>query len=387
MQRTIRLLSLWNFLTDFSLFAPVAILYFAHVSGSYALGMSVFSMVFLTAALLQIPTGIFADRIGKKQTMLAGTIMGIVSTVLYAIGLSYWWLVAGAVFEGTARSLYSGNNDAYLHDILVDHDQGHEFHHFLGKVSSFFQIALAISALLGGFIAQWSFTLVVWINVIPPILKLVVTLFLPEPLKRPAHTTHMYRHLTEAIGLFVKNKELRMLSLTAMVSYALRESMYQFRAAFVNSLWPVWAIGISAMLSNVAAAFSFYFSGKVIARYKEYVSIVMSDIVSHVLNFFALLFPTVLSPILMASTSLVYGIESVSKDTLFQKHFTEHHRATMGSLNTLGGSVLLAVFSFGLGILSDQIKPINGLLVFQIFSLMPSIVFFVFLWRRKKGVV
>jgi MFS family permease len=239
MRRTIHLLSLWNFLTDFSLFAPVAILYFAHVSGSYALGMSIFSIVFLASAIFEVPTGIFADRIGRKQTMLIGTFMGVLSTIFYAVGFSYWWLVVGAIFEGTARSFYSGNNDAYLHDILVDHHQEHKFHHYLGQVSSMFQIALAISAVLGGFVANWSFTLVVWLNVVPPVLKLLVTLFLPEPQIRARTTTNIYEHLREAVQLFMKNRELRILSVASMLSYALSESRYQFRAAFVGTIWPV----------------------------------------------------------------------------------------------------------------------------------------------------
>jgi MFS family permease len=306
MRRTIQLLALWNFLTDFSLFAPVAILYFARVSGSFALGMSIFSIVFLASAILEIPTGIFADKIGRKQTMLAGTLMGVTSAVFYALGFSYWWLVAGAVFEGAARSFYSGNNDAYLHDILADHGQEHKFHHYLGKVG-------------------------------------------------------------------------------AMFSYALRESSYQFRAAFVSSLWPVWALGISSVLANIGATISFYFSGKIIHRFKEYFSIVASDLICHILHFTALLFPSVFSPLLMASSSLTYGVKSVSKDTLYQKQFSEQYRATMGSLSSLGGSLMMAVFSLGLGILGDHITPLKGLLIFQMLSIAPSIVFFSLFWKQRES--
>ncbi|MEO8580949.1 MAG: MFS transporter [Patescibacteria group bacterium] len=384
MRRTIRLLSLWNFLTDFSLFAPVAVLYFARVSGSFALGMSVFSVIFLTSAIAEVPTGIFSDRIGKKQTMIVGTAFGLLSTIMYAIGLSYWWLILGAILEGTARSFYSGNNDAYLHDVLTDHHLEHEFHAYLGKVSALFQVALAVSALLGGFIAQLSFTLVVWLNVVPPLLKLIVSFLLTEPRKRSVKTTNVYSHLYEAVELFIKNKELRLLSLASMLNYALGESRYQFRAAFVGTLWPVWAIGISAMLSNVGAAVSFYFSGKVISKFKEHASIIGSNIISHAVSFIALLFPTVLSPVLLASTSLLFGVDTVAQSSLFQKHFSEHQRSTMGSLNALGGSLMLAIFAFGLGSLADKIAPAQGLLVFQILALFPTLLFFVLAWKQKS---
>lgn len=384
MRRTIRLLSLWNFLTDFSLFAPVAVLYFSRVSGSYALGMSVFSVVFLTSAILEVPTGIFSDRIGKKQTMILGTCMGALSAVFYALGFSYWWLVVGAVFEGTARSFYSGNNEAYLHDVLADNNLEHEFHSYLGKVSAMFQVALATSALLGGFLAQWSFTLVVWLNVIPGVLKLLVSFFLTQPKKRSVKTTNIYSHLLEALHLFMHNQELRVLSLASMLSYAIGEAAYQFRAAFVSTLWPVWAIGVSTMFSNVGAAISFYVSGKIIKRFKEFSSILACHIMSQVIDFVALLFPTIVSPALLASTSLFYGVDSVAQSSLFQQQFTEHQRATMGSLNALGGSLMLASFSFGLGVLADTVAPVRGLLIFQLLSLIPSFLFFTLFWKQRK---
>jgi MFS family permease len=385
MRRTIRLLSLWNFLTDFSLFAPIAILYFSRVSGSFALGMSVFSIVFITSAILELPTGIFSDRIGKKQTMLVGTAIGLISTIFYAIGLNYWWLVAGAIFEGTARSFYSGNNDAYLHDILTDHQLEHEFHTYLGKVDAMFQLALATSALLGGIVAHWSFELVVWLNVIPAFLKLIVSFYLTEPKKRSHQTTNIYAHLNESIKLFFQNQELRLLSFASMLSYALGEATYQFRAAFVATLWPVWAIGFSSMFSNIGATLSFYLSGKVINKFKEYTALNFSNVVSQILNFTGLLFPTIFSPFLLASTSLFYGIKSVSKESLFQKNFSEHQRSTMGSLNALGGSVMLAVFSFSLGFTADHLTPVKGLLLFQLVSLIPSCLYFILFLRKRQA--
>ncbi|MDA1316981.1 MAG: hypothetical protein O3B87_03060, partial [bacterium] len=221
--------------------------------------------------------------------------------------------------------------------------------------------------------------------VIPPIIKLVVTLFMTESKRRPTPTTNIYAHLKEAIILFVRNKELRILSLASMISYAISESRYQFRSAFVALLWPVWAIGISTMLSNVGAALSFYYSGKIINKFKEHLSIVTSDILSHIIDFVALLFPNILSPLLLSSTSLFFGVDTVAQGSLFQKHFSEHQRATMGSLNALGGSLMLAVFAFGLGFLADQISPLKSLLFFQVLALIPSIMFFTIFWRQQKS--
>src|SRR3989344_6165866 len=118
LHKNIRILKLFNFFTDFKLYAPVAIIYFAKVSGSFALGMSIFSIAMVSSALFEIPTGIFSDRIGRRKTVILGALAAVLYSVFYAIGISFWFLAAGAVFEGLSRSFYSGNNNALLYDTL-----------------------------------------------------------------------------------------------------------------------------------------------------------------------------------------------------------------------------------------------------------------------------
>ncbi|MBZ0282671.1 MAG: hypothetical protein K8L97_18160 [Anaerolineae bacterium] len=110
--RNLRLLAWFNFWGDFRLYAPIAILYFAQVSGSYALGMSVYSVAMLSQSILEVPTGILSDMVGRKKTVVFGAVAGVLSLTFYAIGGTYLALVVGAIFEGLGRAFYSGNNDA-----------------------------------------------------------------------------------------------------------------------------------------------------------------------------------------------------------------------------------------------------------------------------------
>src|SRR3989338_130050 len=137
--KNIRILAWFNFFSSFRLFAPILIIYFQKVTGSYALGMSIISVVFVSIALLEIPTGIFSDKIGRKNTVMLGSLSNIVAVVFYAIGMSYWILVVGAIFEGLGRSLYSGNNNALLHDTLHEKNRVDDYPAVLGKTSSMFQ--------------------------------------------------------------------------------------------------------------------------------------------------------------------------------------------------------------------------------------------------------
>jgi MFS family permease len=367
--KNIRLLSLFNFLLDFRLYAPVAILYFTSVSGSFALGMSVFSITMLASSLLEVPTGVFSDMIGRKRTMVCGAVASVASVTFYAIGGTYGMLVIGALFEGLARSFFSGNNDALLHDTLTESGQQEAFQEYLGKTASMYQAALAISAIAGSIIAAISFPAVMWLSVVPHVLGLIVTLRIVEP-KVHSHTNgNIYLHLREAFKNTIQNPRLRALSLASILTYAIGEAAFQFRVAFIDTLWPRWAIGIARTMAAGIASISFYLSGKLIKRFGELKLLAVGITYSEMINLFSLLVPTVLSPVLMGTTSIFFGVNTVAIGGLKQREFTERQRATMGSLDSFGGSITFAVISFLMGASADHFGVIPTLLVAHVFSL------------------
>ncbi len=371
MNRNIKLLAYFNFLTDLIFYAPVAIIYFARVSGSYALGMSVFSTVFISAAVFEIPTGIFSDRIGRKNTVILGSVANLIGFVFYALGIGYLYLIIGAIFEGLARSFFSGNNDALLHDWLKENDRENEFHIYLGKLSSLFQIAAAVSALIGGIVAYRSFAWVMWISVIPKFLMVTVSLSLSDPHIISEKSSNIFSHLKESLRQFQTNQKLRLLTITSALRFGIGESAYLFRSVFVSLLWPLWAIGISNMMSNIFAATSSFFSGKLIDRFKPQNILRFEIIFNRLINLTALFFPSVFSPALMTTTSLTYGVSQITTDTLLQKEFTQAQRATLGSLTSLFGSLLFGVFAIFLGKIGDVYGPVKALIIANLLLLTP----------------
>lgn len=385
MERNVRLFSYFNFFTDFIPYAPIAIIYFAHVSGSYAHGMSVFSVVMLASAVFEIPTGIFSDMIGRKNTVVLGAMTRILSAILYAIGGSYGMLLAGALLEGLSRSFYSGNNDAMLHDSLTQLKKEGDFHSHYGKIHAMFQLGLAVSALLGGILAQWSFALVMWVSVIPQIITLVISMFLTEPAVYTKEAGNIFAHLKESILQFRINTILRYISIVSIIRYAIGEAGYLFRGAFFITLWPIWALGIASTISSLVAALSYYISGNVINKLGVHKILVLENFYNRIINLTALIFPTVLSPALMSSSSITYGIGESSINKLLQSHFTTKQRATMGSLNSFLGNVVFGLMAIILGKFADVYGPRNALILTQLLLFTP-LVFYRLIFKKEKSV-
>lgn len=371
MERNIKLLSWLNFFTDFVFFAPVAIIYFTKVTGTYTAGMSIFSVAYVATALFELPTGIVSDYVGRKKTTLLGALCAIVCVSFYAIGGSYWILLTGAVFQGLSRAFYSGNNDALLHDSLLTLKKEHDYHAHLGKTSAMFQVGLALASVSGSIMASISFFLVMWASVIPQIFAAITATQLTEPPVTTGHNRNVLKHIRLSFTQFKRNNKLQLLTIASMLRFSLGESAYFLRSAFVNSLWPLWAVGISNFISNISGALSFYMSGKIINTYSHKTVLYFEIISNRIVNFISLLFPSFISPVLMGTTSLTFGLGSVALNSLLQKEFTQEQRATLGSLNSLVGYVMFGVVSILLGFVTDKIGPTKALIIVNVLLLIP----------------
>lgn len=380
--KNIRLLTWFNFFTDFRLYNAIAIIYFAKVTGSFALGMSVFAITMISSALLEVPTGIFSDKIGRKYTIVCGAAAAVIYAIFYALAstiiieemnIAFYILAIGGVFEGLSRSFYSGNNDAFLYDTLAEQELHQEFSDHLGKTSSMFQLALGISGVIGGFIASWSFGVIMWLSVLPQIACLVLAFQMQEPkVHKHESSNNIYEHLAEAIQLFLKNPTLRLLGIASTWRFAFGEASYQFSSAFYSSLWPVWAVGLSKMLSNFLATFSFHFAGKIIKRFGPVPVLLFGSVYNRVLGFIAVIMNNVFSPVLLALTSITFGTGTVAESEIFQKEISDHHRATMGSLASFAGNILFGIVSIGVGLLADRFDTRTAFFIMQVLML-PSL--------------
>lgn len=267
--RNIRLFAAFNFFSDFRLYAPIAILYFTAVGGSFTRATSVLAVAMIASSAFELPAGLFSDLRGRRDTMVFGAVASAAALIIYAAAPTYAFLLVGAVLEGLSRALYSGNNEALLYDTLAADARRDTYSEQLGRVSQMLQWALATAAVAGSLLADVSFRLVMWLSVLPQLVCIVLSLRVVEPPLHARVEQPFHRQLAEALKAFVGNVRLRWLTVASISSFALGEATYQFRAAFVSTLWPIWAIGFVNVMANIAAAISFRLSGRLIKLMPE----------------------------------------------------------------------------------------------------------------------
>lgn len=364
--KNVVLLKWYNFFYEFRPYDAIAILYFAQVTGSFALGLMVFSVAAIAAALFEVPSGVVSDRIGRRKTVVFGSVASVLALTLYALGGTFGFalLVAGAIFNGLTRALLSGNNDALLYDTLRQTGKVDQFSEKLGKVNAMFEIALGISALLGGLLALISLQAVMIASILPQAICALIALRFIEPkVQTDKIQENIYSHLKEAVRSFIRNTKLRKLSVAHSLDYALEETQYNFKPAFAATLLPTWALGIVRSLDNLFGFLGYHFSGAITKRFGALKTLLGQQIIGRLNIFVAAGIPTVASPFLLNLNAFFFGVGETANRSLMQHEFTDKQRATMGSLNSLLGSLLFALVAFLIGFVADNIGPAKSILL------------------------
>ena len=368
LHRQVRLLALFRFCNALRFGGAFLLLYAAGISGSYSLAMSVLSVPSLAQLVTDIPLGFLSDRVGRRPTLILGALVSLAYTIMYAASHTYTVLVVAAALEGLARSLFSGTGAALLYDTLVEEDAAGEYALHSGRITAAQVAAFGVASLVGGAVGTvWSLRVAFWLTLAPQTVALGAVLLLHEP-RRHLHAARP--SVRAAVRPFLQNSRLQLLVGAAAWREAWSESSYQFRFAFLQTLWPLWAIGTLETLARGVEAITFYGSGAVIRRFGSAPALVVDIVCGRVLNVSALLFPSAVSPVLMALDSLTVGVGAVASDTLQQREFTDRERATMGSISSQVVGLAFAAGAVALGALADAVGIVHALILTQLLVLL-----------------
>jgi MFS family permease len=383
----IKKLAFFNFCIEFKFYSPILVIVLVNYTGKYLQAMSILAVMSIAVVIMEFPTGLLSDAIGRKKTMIIGAFCNVLALFLWSCFPYYGIFLTGAFIFGTATALFSGNNEALLFDSLKNVDLQKEYHAYLGRTNSTLQIALALTSIMGAFIATWSIRLVLFLSIVPQIIALITAFSIIDPGNRAeiSNTKELFTHAITAFTKTFKNRKLLLLILARGLNDAFSGSSYQLQAAFIGGLWPLWAVGIIRACSNILGAASFYFSDVVLKHLTKRTILIISNLYGRVSAVAALLLNRFISPILLASSSAFFGMSFVANSALMQEEFTDEERATMGSIVSLFGSIILSLISIAVGYIADKLTVRNSLLVIQLFMLLPIPIYMNVLWKKKEN--
>ncbi len=134
LQRNITLLFLHGFFIKRFAF-PVITLYILSYSISFTQLGCIAAAATIASILTEIPGGIFADKYGKRLSLILASTFAIIYGILLTIGNGFVPFLVAAIFYGIGGAFLSGTTEAMLYDTLTDLHRKKEYKKVSGRLS------------------------------------------------------------------------------------------------------------------------------------------------------------------------------------------------------------------------------------------------------------
>ncbi len=183
MARNVALIPWFGFLRNLSFWQATWFLYFqSELSAAEAILLYVVYDIATTA--LEVPSGWMSDRLGRRLTLIASALAAVAGLGLLAFGSGFAVFVAAQVLLGAHAAFVSGTDSALLFESLAADGREAELEAQELRQWRFGFIALALSAVTGGLLAQIDATLPFVGSMIFMVLLAILTLAFSEPPRR-----------------------------------------------------------------------------------------------------------------------------------------------------------------------------------------------------------
>ncbi len=136
----------------------------------------------LSVAAMEIPSGYMADVIGRRTSLIVGSILGTLGFALYSISGSFANFLVAEIILGMGGSFISGSDSALLYDSLATTGDENRYLQYEGRLTSLGNFAETVAAICGGLIAATlSYRAVYVSQTIVAALAIPASLLLVEP--------------------------------------------------------------------------------------------------------------------------------------------------------------------------------------------------------------
>ncbi|MBI3334433.1 MFS transporter [Candidatus Pacearchaeota archaeon] len=327
-------------------FIPVLALFYIASQVSleqFAIIMAVFA---LSTLVLEIPTGVLADLLGRKKTLLISRFMYIIEIVILAFFNGFWPFLIAKIISGIGVSMSSGTGSALLYDTLKRLRRTDEHKKIAGTALFISSISMAFVFIVGAYLFSLNPKLPAYASLPLIIIGFLLTFFLKEPYE--PHVSLSMRsslhHLKKSIQYFMQKPYLRYLAFFTLAVGATTSMLLSLSSAYFTAVAiPFGALGIVSFIFTMASAYSAKWAHVFEERFGEMRSLVFTQILLIIsVALLALMLPY-WGALFFLGVSLVQGFFGIVTGDYVNRHITTSHRATMISINNMFDNIGIAV--------------------------------------------
>ncbi len=153
-KRNIFLLMIFELLKSTQFFGAIAVaFYLDHAHVDYTRIFLLEGFFVASVFLLEVPTGVIADKFGRKVSLLLGTLFSGAGFVLFGLVNNYGVFFIANFLCAVGMTLFSGADNALLYDTLLAAGKTDQGRHYQARYSAMSSMGMMIGPLAGSLFA------------------------------------------------------------------------------------------------------------------------------------------------------------------------------------------------------------------------------------------
>lgn len=358
-------LALAYFFSTLYFYIPVGTLYLLGRGLNYVQINSLWGIIVGTMFLAEIPTGMMADRLGRKRAVNLALGLQVLGEVVYVFAGSYPLFALSAVVAGLGFAFGSGCVEALVYDALKADGREAEMSKALGSIEAAQRLANLLAFPVGGLLArnltQERFVLAIALTACAVGIGFLISFTVQEsesegPREEPSSSVRL---VADGLRLLRSNATFRCLVLLALFTVPFRDylgSLYQphFVSAGVPPIWFGLSLSIASGLSVLGARYAYWFEDRLGTRLSLLVVTALPGVLYMIM---AVVVHPVFSPLAFCA---LYGSMSLRGPLLagqLNRHIESGNRATVLSMVSMVTGIYVALMGPVLGRIADRSVP------------------------------
>lgn len=266
---------------SFMLVTPFIVLFFQE-NGLSMLEVLILQSIFsVTIVLLEIPTGYFADVLGRKNSIVIGSVFAFIGFLVYSFSYGFEGFLIAELALGVSTSFISGADSALIYDSLVELGKQENYKKFEGRYNSAGNFSESIASVIGGLLAVTSLRLPFYYQAGIMLLSIPVALSLVETTR---HVMDLSAGKVKTLLRVVKfalheHKEVKWLIIySAVIGTATLTMVWFIQPFFLQVALPLSLFGViwgALNFSTGVFANAAHLVEKILGRRKSLVSLIL----------------------------------------------------------------------------------------------------------------
>jgi MFS family permease len=220
------------------------------------------AVYYLSVFILEVPSGYFSDRIGRRSTLLLAAASLVLSYCCFIVGGNFWWFAAGQFFLAVGMAMQSGTDTAFHYDSLKALGRENEYQHREAKAEQWGLTMLAIACLSGGVLGLIDLRLAYGFSLISAMVMAVIVWHFVEPVHSAEQASIPESFVTVVLSCMTRLRDpvLGWIFLIVIVLYALAHIVFEFYQPYITLLQlPITgAADYAPLISGVIIAISMF---------------------------------------------------------------------------------------------------------------------------------